>query len=638
MLIADRLWIPDNSEAILWDMDGVLLDTLGLDLTVCNQLLHDHIGEGITLSKEYIRSIFAYDPAEFWRLILETVAVEFDLRDAPKLLERILPAYNEARNNAVFDVNPGVVEILDDARERGIKMAVVSNNPTEDVKSIISVSGILTYFKVVVGNDLKRLQKKPAPDTYVYTAELLNVAPQKSVVVEDSILGLEAGHSAGCFTVGVATGGDSFVSLENCRMARTVYSSFQPNHLTAQFGNVTHKVIFTPNDFVSHMIEHIAWRTGFQIDLGWHNNDWHQLGVLVGTSISKCNCYERAAVALGMIDDGSAEVSVELSESPTVEIETLPALDFDWILSLRCEQLHSGKPLIEVIEGLAQGLKAKITVRICSFEDPHHSWEGVFRSIGIALSKMYTPGQVEPSFENCPVEDSTTRDGLRIEARSCNSVRIYRRTAESNICVSVDLSGENTTSCTFVTASSINVSGLSELLELITEESGISFQVHFEAVALNSSHVVLEDTALVIGRALKEILVLRMADYGTNGAGGSLEIMEDLASQPIGVGVSVEGRKFFKMVPFKEPYGELKRRFVIGQNLSNGLFSEDLDDFLDGLAGGLEASIIVHIRDLTGVDEGWKLIFRNLGKALKGVFRINPYRKGVPPGVKATLH
>ncbi len=40
--IAERLWIPIDTQAILWDIDGVLIDSLSLDLVVCNQLLQQH--------------------------------------------------------------------------------------------------------------------------------------------------------------------------------------------------------------------------------------------------------------------------------------------------------------------------------------------------------------------------------------------------------------------------------------------------------------------------------------------------------------------------------------------------------------------------------------------------------------------
>jgi hypothetical protein len=71
--------------------------------------------------------------------------------------------------------------------------------------------------------------------------------------------------------------------------------------------------------------------------------------------------------------------------------------------------------------------------------------------------------------------------------------------------------------------------------------------------------------------------------------------------------------------------------------LTNGMFSEDLDDFVDGLAGGLQSSIIVHIdRDVSPI-WGWPMLFRGLGEAMAGLLAVNPHRLALAPGVKATL-
>ena len=638
MIIADRIWIPINIEAILWDMDGVLLDTLGLDLIVCNQLVNKYIGKDIDLSKEYIRSIFAYHPPEFWRLILKSISDEYNLSISNSIYEAILRKYNQIRNNSVFKVNPGIQQILTDCINKKIKLAVVSNNPTEDVKKILFQSGIIDYFNIIIGNDINTLKKKPAPDTYLYAAKLLNVVPENCVVIEDSLLGIESGYNAKCFTIGVATGGNSYEALVKSPFANQVYSSFEPNHLFMQFGSVTNKRIYTPNDFVSHMIEHIAWRIGCEIALYWNNDDWFRLGKTIGKHITKFDNKEKSGAALGMIDDGSAEVFIELSETPKFEIESTGLIDLDWFLSLRCEQLNSGKPLINLIEGLTNGLKSNIYTRVCSIEDPHHTWEGIFRAIGIALGQMFTPILSESILDNSEQKQASKTGGLCVEKRSVNFAKVSRKTAESNVSVYLDFKKQNHNRFAFNVSSSININGLSNILEILSTEAGFALEIVFDATKLSSSHVVLEDTALVLGRALKEILILRMEHYGINGAGSSIKTLEEIQAQPIRVGVSVEGRKFMNIVSFNEPSDDLKKRFIIGQTVSNGLFSEDLDDFLDGLAGGLDCSIVVHIKEPVNPDEGWKMIFANLGKAINEVFKANPYRKGVPPGVKATMY
>jgi imidazoleglycerol phosphate dehydratase HisB len=201
----------------------------------------------------------------------------------------------------------------------------------------------------------------------------------------------------------------------------------------------------------------------------------------------------------------------------------------------------------------------------------------------------------------------------------------------------VDFSQQLPNRFTFNVAPTIEVNEFPQLLELLAQEAGFTLQVEFNAKILSSSHVVLEDTALVLGRALLEILMLRMKQGGVNGAGSSIHTLQDLKEQAIRVGISVEGRKFWKLVPFKDSLDKIKKEFIIGHTIYQKLRSEDMDDFLDGLAGGLACSIILHIEEIIHPTIGWPLIFKNLGKALKQVFSSNPYRKGVPPGVKATL-
>jgi HAD superfamily hydrolase (TIGR01509 family) len=637
-LIAERLWIPADTQAILWDMDGVLIDSLSLDLVVCNQFLQQHFGEHVTVSKAFIRSLFAYDPVKFWEIILTFVGETYHIPEAMAPLDKIVAAFHQARHDCVFELNPGISDILKAAHtKKPLKMAIVSNNPTVDVKEILNRSGILNYFDSVVGNDIQQVAKKPAPDTYLLAAQLLDVNPENCVVIEDSLIGIEAGYNAKCHTIGVATGGADFEMLEQAQGTQQVYSSFEINPLSLQFGDVRQKKILTPNDFVSHAIEHIAWRLGVEIELNWHNNDWWTLGETVGKQIRAFPIQDNAGVALGMIDDGSAEVSIEITESPELRLGAINNLDLDWFLSLRCEQIQSGKPLVELAQGLAQGLGARISIKVCSVEDPHHTWEGVFRSIGIALNNIFTPKYPAALPFDSQIDENVSQGEISVLAKSLHYSKVFRGTAESHVVVSVDFSQQHPNTFAFNVAPSIDVSELHRLLEILAKEAGFTIQVEFNATVLSSSHVVLEDTALVLGRALLEILTVRMIEWGVNGAGSSLSTVQDFQAQPIRVGISVEGRKFWKFVPFKVSLDKVRQDFLIGHHVFNHLRSEDLDDFLDGLAGGLACSIIVHIEELVEPNEGWQLLFRNLGKALKEVFALNPYRKGVPPGVKATL-
>ncbi len=639
MILADRLHLADDIQAVLWDMDGVLLDTLGLDVVVCNQLVKKYFGDRVDLSREYIRSIFAYHPPEFWRIILDFVKERFRVGEAPFYLDEMLLQYLEVRNNAVFEANPGIVEILKSAKEKGVKCAVVSNNLTEDIVQIVEQAGLSGYFDLIVGNDLGKLAKKPAPDTYLYAAKTLNVSPEKCAVVEDSLLGAEAGRMAGCFTVGVCTGSADFKDLESCPFTDRVYTSFEPAKIFLEFGPVTRKRISTPNDFVSHMAEHVAWRLGCAIDLSFPSNDWKLLGKRLGETIRAFRPVKPRAAALGMIDDGSAEALIDLESPSELRLESGVMQKLDWFLSLRCEQLTDGTPLVEMLEGLSEGLNALVAIRICNVEDPHHAWEGIFRSVGIALNGIFQEKSEPVSSTKTPppAENGVSSGDVTVAASSPDYAKVVRRTAESVTSVTVDFARRIPNACRYEVSGSIEIDKLSEPIFLLADAAGFAIDVDFNASVLSSSHVAAEDTALVLGRALKEILVLRMKEYGVHGAGSSIREPDDFYDQSVRVGVSVEGRKFWKLVPLNDSLENLRKKFIIGQTVCGELFSEDLDDFLDGLSGGLGCGILVHFKDIPDPDSGWKMLFENLGAALKTAFEPNPNRKGVPPGVKATL-
>jgi len=413
--------------------------------------------------------------------------------------------------------------------------------------------------------------------------------------------------------------------------------------LKVSFGDVRKKKILTSNHFVSHMIEHIAWRMGLSIELTYKGQDWKALGFRLGEEIKKFPSSSNSGTALGMIDDGSAQVSVTLGKSG-LEFSSVGGVELNWFLNSRCEQISSGAPLVELATGLSQGLQALITAEIWTVEDPHHTWEGIYRGIGIALGKIFMPVKEREERTTALLNDLRIEklDGsseIVVSERGVQSSTVRRGTAETGITVRLDFENPLTRNFEIEVDQSIfeAVRNAEKLLSAFADSLGVGLEVNFKAIELSSSHVVMEDIGLVVGRALLEILKQRMVDYGVNVAGSSLATVEDALNKNVRVGISVEGRKFWRLIPKDGNFQKLKGEFVIGQNVLGGLRSEDLYDFLDGLSGGMSASLMIHITDYSDPEAGWIEIFTGIGGALKEAFLVNPYRRGVPPGVKATL-
>ncbi len=641
MLLAGRLDIPEGTAALLFDLDGVLLDSLSLDYEIVGKLLQEELNSVVEVPRSVIRENFPHAIPDFWRKISGACALGL----TPEAISRLADKHESHRRIATIAVHNGIPEIIDAARVQGIPIGVVSNNPHNEIRETLAGAGLVA--DVIVGNDEPGLRRKPAPDTYKEAATRLGLQPSVCVAVEDSLLGTEAASTAGCYTVAVATGANSFSELSESPHVSRCYTSFTRCYVSLGRAGVMSKTLSSPNEFVSHMIEHIAWRLGCSIDLSWTNDDWRGLGLALGREVRKLPIRQEAARTIGMIDDGSAEIHVATTSSGGAVLTASRQVDLEWFLSSRAEQLSNGKPLVEVLQGLGAGGDLDLKILVASFEDPHHTWEGVFRGVGIALDTMFNEQPVAPTPPGNEGTESPAKPlpetGQRAVERGWTVQRVSewgasleRRTAESVVRVNLRL-GAPSVRCTINVASSINVAGMVDLLAEFAEGAALQLDVTYEAIRLSSSHVVTEDIGMTLGRALRYVAIERMEKFGIHGAGSSIKDPNAGTYQPIRVGISMEGRKFWKYVPMSQDYAEFRKIFLVGHTLANGLYSEDLDDFVDGLAGGLESSIIIHVDNNTDPVAGWPMLFRGLGEAMAGLLAVNPHRLSLAPGVKATL-
>lgn len=645
MLLAGRLDIPDGTAALLFDLDGVLIDSLSFDYEIVHRLLEHHLGYPVDVPRAVIRENFPHAIPDFWMNISQSCG--FTL--SPESFAQLARQHEQQRATTAFATHEGIPEIVDAARHHGLGIAVVSNNPSAEIRQLLAAAGLSA--DVVVGNDEPGLRKKPAPDTYRAAATRLGVPPRSCVAIEDSLLGAQAASTAGCHTIGVATGANSFSELCSSPYTAHCYTSFAPCFVSLGRDGVTSKILVSPNEFVSHMVEHLAWRLGCSIHLFWTNDDWHRLGVELGRQVRQLPLYQPAASTIGMIDDGSSEIHIRAGKPGELTLTSSGQVDLEWFLGSRAEQLANGFPLLRLLEGLASGGELSIQIKVASFEDPHHTWEGVFRGVGIALDQMFNdysttvlPPADEPPDDvagSAPTphgeaSERPVQRGWAVQHASPWGARVQRQTAESIVAVGVRL-GAPSVRCTIQVADCVDVTGMADLLTEFAKGAGLELDVSYQATRLSSSHVVTEDVGMALGRALRHVAIERMDRFGIQGAGASIKGAGAGSSLPVRVGVSMEGRKFWKYVPMSQDYGDFRKSFLVGHTLDNGMFTEDLDDFVDGLAGGLEASIIVHIDNGIEPTQGWPLLFHELGVAMAGLLAVNPYRRSLTPGVKATL-
>lgn len=98
----------------------------------------------------------------------------------------------------------GLVDFLKALKEAGIRTAVATSAPVENLDFVVNALGIRSYFDALL-NESMVSHPKPDPEIYQKAMEMLGVEPGDSVIFEDSMTGIQAAKASGAYVVGMAT-------------------------------------------------------------------------------------------------------------------------------------------------------------------------------------------------------------------------------------------------------------------------------------------------------------------------------------------------------------------------------------------------------------------------------------------------
>ena len=182
--------------AVLWDMDGLLVDSEPL-WTVAEVELAARLGGDFT---DELKAAIVGTRLE---VAVPTILRWYDADVGPEAVAET-SAWLLARMVELFAVDlpllPGVAGLLASLRDAGVPQALVSSSYRVLVDAVLA-HGIGPFDVTVAGDDVG--QGKPHPEPYLTAAARLGVDPRACVVVEDSPAGVAAGEAAGCAVVAV---------------------------------------------------------------------------------------------------------------------------------------------------------------------------------------------------------------------------------------------------------------------------------------------------------------------------------------------------------------------------------------------------------------------------------------------------
>lgn len=225
----DRTARPlDGFDAWLFDLDGVITRTAAVHATAWKELFDEFLrrwadehGDAFVpfeIATDYVRYVDGRRRYDGVATFLTSRGIELPRGDADDdpdertvcgLGNRKDHYFLRALEEQGVEVFDDAVALLDAGRRAGKRLAVVS--ASENCDRILETVGLLDRFGArITGKEAAawHLPGKPAPDTFVKAAELLGVAPEQAVVLEDALTGVEAGRAGGFgLVVGVDRGG-----------------------------------------------------------------------------------------------------------------------------------------------------------------------------------------------------------------------------------------------------------------------------------------------------------------------------------------------------------------------------------------------------------------------------------------------
>ena len=186
-----------NIKAVIFDMDGVLLDTEPIYTEVTQEVLND-------FGKRFEWSLKA---KMIGRNNIEAATILINELELPLAPEEFLK-----RQEIYFDKlfpkckpMPGVINLIRKLSELNVPMAVATSSSKHffTIKTQFHQEWFKLFATVVTGDDPEVKACKPAPDLFLTAARRLGVKPEQCLVFEDAVTGLEAGKTANMAVIAI---------------------------------------------------------------------------------------------------------------------------------------------------------------------------------------------------------------------------------------------------------------------------------------------------------------------------------------------------------------------------------------------------------------------------------------------------
>jgi beta-phosphoglucomutase len=184
-----------NSKAVIWDVDGTLVDTAELHFQAWSKLTQE-------LHQPFTRADFA---ATFGRrnpeIIHQLFGSQYTDQEVADLGSRKEEFYRAAARQGV-DLLPGVRALLEGLHAAGFKQAIGSSAPKGNLDLILALTRTGPFFEAIASQEDTQ-RGKPDPQVFLVAAAKLGMQPAHCLVLEDAVAGVQAAKAGGMKCIAV---------------------------------------------------------------------------------------------------------------------------------------------------------------------------------------------------------------------------------------------------------------------------------------------------------------------------------------------------------------------------------------------------------------------------------------------------
>ncbi|MFX1502451.1 MAG: HAD family hydrolase, partial [Promethearchaeota archaeon] len=186
-----------SNYCVIFDMDGVLADTGPIHFESWVKM-----GKkiGVKFTREIFKQSFGQTSPAIIRKLVGPDVDEAFIGKWSKFKEQY---YRELVRDKLKPL-PGVINIINELKLEGFKLAVGSSGPPENVELLLSRLKIKNYFDTIItAAEVKK--GKPEPDVFLIAAKTVTINPKNCLVIEDAPVGIEAAKRAGMISIALTT-------------------------------------------------------------------------------------------------------------------------------------------------------------------------------------------------------------------------------------------------------------------------------------------------------------------------------------------------------------------------------------------------------------------------------------------------